>query len=193
LSTTFPSLNLDEFGSSIANAEGYGVPGAVPTIANNPGDLELGDVGFGVTSAANGNEITNFPTAQAGADALTNQENLIANGNSSAYTSGESLSDFANTYSGGSQSFLQNIESYLGVGENTSLSSLLGAAGEQALGVNPIGTQLTGAGVAGGSSLTMDVVFIVLGIVLIGIGALSFKGTQTIIETVGSTAARVAT
>src|SRR5689334_21454478 len=32
---------------AVAVAEGYGPPNNVPTLANNPGDLGLGDIGYG--------------------------------------------------------------------------------------------------------------------------------------------------
>jgi hypothetical protein len=66
---------LTLFASAIAVAEGFGVPGAIPTVRNNPGDLKLD----GVT-------ITTFPTEQAGWDALVRQLRLIRDGQSRYYT-----------------------------------------------------------------------------------------------------------
>ena len=37
----------DKFARAIAKAEGFGLPGALPTRANNPGDMMLGDRGWG--------------------------------------------------------------------------------------------------------------------------------------------------
>lgn len=187
MSTSFPTLNLDEFGSAIANAEGYGVPGAIPTEANNPGDLALGDIGYGTL----GNNITVFPSASAGADALTNQENLISNGESANYSSGESIADMGTTYAGasGGSTWAANVAKFLGVSPNTPIGSLLAGAAMQTAGLNPSNQYLTAAGVAGGTSSPItNIVFVVLGIMLIGIGAFSFKGTQTIIQTAGNVA-----
>lgn len=75
---------------------------------------------------------------------------------------------------------------------STSWSSAILGALEQGAGINNAGTLETAVGVPGGGSTTMNIVFIILGIVLIGIGALSFRTTQNIIETGGKVAATVA-
>lgn len=72
--------------SAIASAEGFGPTNNIPTIANNPGDLELGNIGYGTTAAAGGNAITNFGTLADGWAALQNQINLIASGQSRRVT-----------------------------------------------------------------------------------------------------------
>jgi hypothetical protein len=48
---------------AIAKAEGFGVPGALPTRINNPGDMELGDRGWGTEAAK-----TIYPKADWNAD-----------------------------------------------------------------------------------------------------------------------------
>lgn len=48
---------------AIAKAEGFGVPGALPTRINNPGDMELGDRGWGTEAAK-----TVYPKADWNAD-----------------------------------------------------------------------------------------------------------------------------
>ena len=108
---------LSPLGQAIAGAEGYGQPGAVPTVANNPGDLELGEISVAEwTPAANGNEISNFPTADAGAAALENQINLIATGQSTAgYTPSMSIAQVGQLYSGGSSNWANNVAKALGV------------------------------------------------------------------------------
>ncbi len=90
-----PSQNL---ANGIATAEGYNVPGSIPDVANNPGDLKLGDIGYGVQS----NGVTNFPNADAGFTALNNQVQLIQSGNSKAgYTTDMSINQVAQLYTGG--------------------------------------------------------------------------------------------
>jgi hypothetical protein len=54
-----PSAAVQAFAHAISVAEGYGVPGAIPTVRNNPGDLKWGT-----------DDITTFPTADAGWSAL---------------------------------------------------------------------------------------------------------------------------
>lgn len=66
----------DEIGDickAIATAEGYGVHGAIPTVRNNPGDLEK------VPGL-----VTTYPTVQAGWDALRAQVTRIMTGTSTA-------------------------------------------------------------------------------------------------------------
>ncbi len=63
---SFPSLD-----AAIAKAEGFGTPGAIPTLANNPGDLVAGPfaTAHGATGslpAAGGQQIATFPSVEAG-------------------------------------------------------------------------------------------------------------------------------
>ena len=67
--------------NAIANQEGYGQSGAIPTRSNNPGDLKNGDIGYGVDT----NGETVYPDANAGYAALQNQIQIIANGTSPVY------------------------------------------------------------------------------------------------------------
>lgn len=55
----------------IAQAEGYGKPDTVPTRSNNPGDLKVGDIGYGREPGG----ITHFPNPEAGYNALAKQVN----------------------------------------------------------------------------------------------------------------------
>lgn len=107
--------------SAIANAEGYGGAGSIPTLANNPGDLELGDVGYGIMQAAGGQKITVFPNVAAGWAALEKQISSIFAGRSRYYTPDESLQDFGVTYSGGSQRYGANLASFLGLSPSSTL------------------------------------------------------------------------
>ena len=66
--------------NAIAKAEGYGIPGAIPTVANNPGDLKKGDVGYGTI-----NGITKYANVQDGWNALYAQLQLIVDGRSTRY------------------------------------------------------------------------------------------------------------
>lgn len=88
---------------AIASAEGFGLPGAIPTVRNNPGDLKLG-----------GDSITSFPTKSAGWAALMRQLALIASGQSAYYTPAMTLREFAQTWTATEQSaWANNVLAYL--------------------------------------------------------------------------------
>ncbi len=75
------------FAESIAVAEGYGLPGAIPTVRNNPGDLKL-----------SGGVITTFPTIDAGWEALYHQLELIRDGESAYYNTAMTIREMANVW-----------------------------------------------------------------------------------------------
>src|SRR5262249_28243810 len=112
---------------------GYGVPGSIPSRANNPGDLELGDLGYGTL----GHGITIFPDAESGQNALSNfLANIFAGGNSN-YSPNMSLSQFGDVYvngpnggtSQGSQDWAANVGKALGVPTNTPIGLIPGIGG----------------------------------------------------------------
>src|SRR6266446_4703355 len=74
------SPKIAAIAAAIAHAEGFGVHNAIPTRANNPGDLKLGDLGHG---DINGKTI--FATAEDGWNALQKQIGLMASGQSDYY------------------------------------------------------------------------------------------------------------
>jgi hypothetical protein len=83
--------------NGISQAEGFGLPNATPTLANNPGDLRLGDIGYGTI-----NGITVYPSVQAGTDALANQVNHFYNPPpGSPYNPNMTIGQIAQTYTGG--------------------------------------------------------------------------------------------
>lgn len=112
--------------NALAQAEGYGIPGSVPTRANNPGDLELGDIGYGTIAAEGNNPITVFPTAQAGMDALQKQADAILTGSSQYYGPDQSLNDIGETYAGPGEAstWAGNIASILGTSADTPVGQI---------------------------------------------------------------------
>ena len=112
---------VQQFAQAIASAEGYGVAGAIPTLANNPGDLELGDLGNGTL----GEGITVFSTIANGWAALYNQVGLMFSGKSKVYAPSMSISQVGNSYSGGDPNWAINVAAFLGVTTDTTLQSLL--------------------------------------------------------------------
>jgi hypothetical protein len=105
---------------AIANAEGYGVPGAIPTAANNPGDLVLGDIGYGTMGAG----ITVFGSSSDGWSALENQLQLISNGQSRNYSPGMSIAQIGQVWAGGDGNWAINVASSLGVSTSTAFASV---------------------------------------------------------------------
>lgn len=191
------SLNFPTIDAAIANAEGYGISGAIPTTANNPGDLVLGDQGYGTL----GNGITVFPTPQAGATALDNQVGLMASGQSANYSPNESISQIGQTYAGtGTQgtNWAQNFAKYLGVSPTSTLGQLLGSTGLPAWASNAqnsfSGTIQGPTGFAGATNTTGTpfnlgrVAAFLIGMVAIAGGIFMLKSSQTIIQTAGRVA-----
>jgi hypothetical protein len=176
--------------NAIANAEGYGVPGAIPTVANNPGSLAIGDIGYGTMGSAG---ITVFPTLADGQAALNSQVNSILSGNSSYYSPDQTISQIGQTYSGSSNgNWANNVAKYLGVTPSTTLTQAQAQA-QVSSALSGLWAGLTGSipnPLSGNSNYLEDIVLIVVGVVLVGAGLFAFKGTQTVVETVGRTARR---
>ena len=132
--------------SAIAAAEGFGSSTAIPTIANNPGDLELGDQGAGVTIAAGGQKITNFATLQDGWNALQNQINLISSGQSTAgYNPSMSISQVGALYSGDtSGAWANNVATNLGTSPDTNFAAAASGVLAGSSATNDVGTDTGG-------------------------------------------------
>lgn len=180
---------LQELANAIAGAEGYGKAGAIPTRANNPGDLALGNIGYGTM----GNNITVFPNAAAGNDALVNQLTKIQNGTSKNYTSDMTIAQIGQVWSGGDPNWAKNVAAKSGASTNSTFSDLLNSPGDflggildgakMAIGdMNPV-TKVAADNAGSGSLLDIGRwVSIVLGLILIGAGVMAFKQTSVIIS-----------
>lgn len=194
---------------AIANLEGYGVAGAIPTVANNPGNLELGDIGYGTLQAAGGNQITIFPSEADGWSALNNEIGKIYNGTSKYYSPSTSLQDFGSTYSGGNSAYGAHLANQLGVPPNTPLGNLqnptiTGKQSSSGTGFNPLDPSTYGGAVGASQANTLTgkilgwlygdsgkpqnpVSFLarlslfIIGLILITAGVFSFKTTQDLI------------
>lgn len=185
--------------AAIAKAEGYGTPGAIPTVANNPGDLALGDQGYGTMGAG----ITVFPDLSSGIAALENQVTKMTTGTSHVYTPDETLADAGNTYASGDSNWASNVASALGVPTSTTLGSLAngssssgvgagilsalsnGAAGSQAATAVSAATGAQTISSALSSWSVSRVVFIILGFLFVAAGIFSFKTGQQVITEFG--------
>ncbi len=81
----------------IARAEGFYVAGSLPQRANNPGDLKLGNLGYGEISGK-----TVFPDPSAGWRALYNQvRKILTNRSTAGYSTDQTFLDVAKLYTGG--------------------------------------------------------------------------------------------
>lgn len=116
ISKLIPSLAY-----AIGRAEGFGIPGAIPTRANNPGDLELGDIGFGVL----GQGITIYPTLKQGIEALYRELDLIFTGKSKEYSMFMTFSQMAVVWTGNDNpvGWAETVSKSLGVLPDTTLLS----------------------------------------------------------------------
>jgi hypothetical protein len=74
---------------AIARAEGYGIPGAIPTERNNPGDLKL---------PSSDGAISTFATPAEGWRALRRQLRLIAENRSAHYRPTMTIADMASVW-----------------------------------------------------------------------------------------------
>jgi hypothetical protein len=112
-STSYPE-GLKNFARAIASAEGFGIPGAIPTICNNPGDLKLGE-----PSIPGG--ITQFADVETGWSKLYRQLALIVTGGSAHYTLDTTIAEMGRKYAGGDENWATNVANYLGVSRDARL------------------------------------------------------------------------
>jgi len=119
--TTNYGDSVRTFANAIAYAEGYGIPGAIPTVANNPGDLVI--PGWQPTLGSAG--IAVFDSVEYGWSRLYRQIALIIKGDSSYYRLSMSLADMGRIYAGGDPNWARNVASYLGVSTATTLGQVL--------------------------------------------------------------------
>lgn len=114
--TTKPS----DLAVAIARCEGFFVPHSLPNRCNNPGDLEVGNVGFGICEGK-----TIFRSDVDGWAALERELDLIRSGQSRYYTPGMTISAFATIYSGGDLHYGQMLAEILNTTPDAQLSTVL--------------------------------------------------------------------
>lgn len=185
--STLPGLS--PLGQAIANAEGYGVPGAIPTLNNNPGDL------------TDGGKILSYGSITDGINALQSQVTAMLTGSSKYYNPSMTIAEVGQTYANGDPAWAANVSNYLGVSPDTPIGQLQNGPSLNM----PDGTQVpfnklpnwlqnavkkTPPGFAdkyigNGVSwfLSTPFVMLVIGIILIAAGVFSFKTTTTAINT----------
>jgi hypothetical protein len=114
-----PSSTVQRIAKAIAKAEGFYVSGSVPSRAHNPGDLKLGDKGYGTIDGK-----TIFPSDSQGWQALYHEVQLILDGKSAYYQPSMSIADIGNIYSGGDPNWAQNVADDLGVDVDTQIGQV---------------------------------------------------------------------
>ena len=96
------------FAEAIAQAEGFGIPGAIPTVNHNPGDLKIPG-----SRLVKGH--TFFTTDEAGWNALFRQIGLMRSGKSRVYKPDFTFEQVARKYAEGWRNWLANVTRVLGV------------------------------------------------------------------------------
>jgi hypothetical protein len=106
------SSKIRRIAQAIARAEGYGVPGAIPTTRNNPGNIKGPD---GV--------IRTYSTPEEGWQALYRQVLLMLTGESRFYRPEMSIAEIARIYTGEAayMNWARNVSAALGVTPDTRL------------------------------------------------------------------------
>ena len=114
---------IGKLAAAIGQAEGFGPAGNLPTRINTPGDLELGDLGFGTQATK-----TVFNTIADGWAALRREIEIIQNGQSAYYNADTTIASMAKLWTGGDNpdQWAQAVASALGVTPDTRLGDVLG-------------------------------------------------------------------
>lgn len=118
--TSYPEP-IRRFAQAIARQEGFYVTGAVPQLANNPGDLKVPGM-----PTLPGTSITKFSSVAAGWDALYRQLYLILTGRSTYYDLGMSIDEMSRIWTATeAAAWSRNVSSFLGVPSSTPLYEVL--------------------------------------------------------------------
>lgn len=112
---TGPGDRVKRIAQAIATAEGYGVPGAIPTVRNNPGNIRSKE-----------GPIATYPSPEAGWEALYNQVRRMLDGSSPYYPTHYTLAQVARVYTGESayMNWARNVGRILGVGTDVIFSEI---------------------------------------------------------------------
>jgi len=117
---------LQRIVKAVANAEGFGRPGDLPTRCHNPGDLtDDGDVGFGTarSTGIGAADITIYATDDDGWEALRRKFRRIFAGQSHVYNASMSIERIGMLYSKDPDWGI-NVARDLGVSADMSLAQL---------------------------------------------------------------------
>lgn len=114
------AMRVSNMADSIAKAEGFGLPDAIPTLAHNPGDLVLGDIGYGTLGTE---KITVCASDADGRNRLVHQVTIMLAGISKVYSTGDTFADVAQKWTRNDPaSWARNVADYLGASPSTTLA-----------------------------------------------------------------------
>lgn len=121
-----PNDAVQKIAKAVATAEGFYVNGSLPQRANNPGDLELGDIGNGTINGK-----TVYANVSQGWQALYGQVQAMLDNSSKIYGPTWTIQDIANEYVSGqsgpsndSLTWAQNVADNLGVSVDTQIGEI---------------------------------------------------------------------
>lgn len=119
-----PNFAVGAIAVAIATAEGYYLGrGSIPYDYNNPGDI----TDYASLYGAGTNGITQFPTAEAGWNALYEKIQNILSGSSGTYDATASLSDIGATWSNQDPNWAGNVAQVLQVPTSSTLGDYAAA------------------------------------------------------------------
>jgi hypothetical protein len=120
------SAQVQSMAAAISRAEGFGDPGAIPTIAHNPGDLVLGDLGYGTIGPE---KITICASDADGQARLAHQVMLMLSGQSKVYSLGDTIDDVAAKWTTSDPAaWANNVAASLGISPTTTLGAYAAGA-----------------------------------------------------------------
>jgi hypothetical protein len=113
---------IKELAQAIASAEGFGIPGSIPTLAHNPGDLVVP----GWVGEVLGEGVSVFDSDNSGWQHLYHQIGRIAVGSSHVYSLDMTIEQMAARWTETQvEAWAQNVASFLSVPVTTTLRELL--------------------------------------------------------------------
>lgn len=119
--TYWPS-NVIKIAQAIAKAEGFGIPDAIPTRANNPGDLTGADAGsFPTFGTMNEDGVIHFAHVEDGWTRLYVKVARMLAGQSEVYPLDWTLDQVGMEYSHGDLNWAKNVAADLGIPTSTTL------------------------------------------------------------------------
>lgn len=122
---TGPSQPVLALAQAISVAEGFGEAGAIPTRANNPGDItDVGQNLPGDTGQRLGAKIIVFATVTDGWNALYAQATRMLSGSDSLYPASDTLQAVGGTYANDPINWPANVAAQLGVSIYTTLGEI---------------------------------------------------------------------
>lgn len=184
----FPGID-----AAIASVEGYGQPGTLATVNNNPGNIIAGNYATAQGATGTNNGFAVFPNAATGMQA---EDNLVQN---YANQPGETIQDLINSWAPGTQpgnnpgAYASTVATDVGTTPGASLASQAGVTGTStgASSTSPSAfSNLLNAFTGGATSAASNafglswsrVAAFVLGLILVAAGLYLLKPTQQIIS-----------